>query len=134
MRLEQSRFSSRARRAVGRLLLAVALAPPGAAPAQEAPASVGEAVGNFLDATKLRVAPPDAADFVKQSRPDKLDYAPLSPGKEQGPPTKKTGAELDAIGEDLSAALSRNKRAAARVAVPDSGAPAKKPKKAAKIP
>jgi hypothetical protein len=106
--------------------LALAVAPGAPAPAQEqqGPSSIGEAIGRALDATNLRTAPPEPADFVRQSRPATLESAPLSPGRGSEPKTKKTPAQLDAIGDELGAALARNKRAGARVAVPDGAAPA----------
>lgn len=64
------------------------------------------------------------ADFVVRSRPDpaSIDYTPLTP-PERGA-NVKTSAEIEAMQADLDAALARNRRAAARVKIPDVAAPA----------
>ncbi len=108
--------------AAAKLALATALlAFAGAAFAQE-PQSGGEVIGKALDALHLRTAPPPVADFVKKSRPDpnSLDYKQLGPTEKSS--KKKSPAELDELGADLENALERNRKAAARVKIPDAPA------------
>jgi hypothetical protein len=102
----------------------------GGAAAQEAP-SGGAVIGDVLGALHLRQDPPPAADFVVHSRPapDSLKYQPMKPT--QPPSGKKTPAELDALGAELEGALQANRKAGARVAVPD---PAPRPGAAVKPP
>jgi hypothetical protein len=90
----------------------------GAALAQEAPSSGGEFIGRIFDATGLRTTPPQAADFVRESRPEHMDYRPFDP-KPKKDPKRKTAADLRAMGADLEAAAAENRRKAARVAAPD---------------
>jgi len=92
--------------------------------AQE-PVTGGEAIGGVLDALSLRSQPSAPADFVLRSRPDArgLDYAPLTPVERS---RSKTPAELEAAQADMDAALARNRRAAARVKIPDVAAPRKR--------
>lgn len=103
------------------LALICALA-AGAALAQEAPASGGEFIGRLFDATGLRAPPRQAADFVRESRPDRLDYRPIEPTLPKDS-RRKTAADLRAMGAGLAAASAENRRRAANVARPD--APAK---------
>jgi hypothetical protein len=120
----------------GRLCVLIALAAAlvlpglrGEAAAQEA-ASGGAMIGNVLETLHLRQEPPPQQDFVVRSRPapDSLDYQPMKPTE---PPTgKKTPAQLDALGAELEGALQRNRKAGARVAVPDP-APRPAPRRAA---
>jgi len=118
----------------GRALVAIAAALLlpclcGGAAAQEA-VSGGAVIGDVLDALHLRQEPPPQADFVVRSRPapDSLDYRPMKPT--ETPSGKKTPAQLDALGADLEGALERNRKAGARVAVPDP-APRPAPRRAA---
>ncbi|MBM3577977.1 MAG: hypothetical protein FJX40_10030 [Alphaproteobacteria bacterium] len=90
----------------------------GAALAQEAPSSGGEFIGRIFDATGLRTTPPQAADFVRESRPEHMDYRPFDP-KPKKDPKRKTAADLRAMGADLEAAAAENRRKAAGVAAPD---------------
>ncbi|MGD9545376.1 MAG: hypothetical protein AB7F41_14135 [Methylocystis sp.] len=94
----------------------------GAAGAQDAPSSGGAFIGRIFDATGLRTPPPQAADFVRNSRPDQLNYRPFDPTRPKNP-RKKSAAELRAMGASLEAAAAENRRRAAAVARPD--APAK---------
>lgn len=89
-----------------------------AALAQEAPASGGEFIGRLFDASGLRAPPRQAADFVRDSRPERMEYRPfdLTPQKD---PKRKTAADLRAVGAGLEAAAAENRRKAARVATPD---------------
>ena len=118
--------------------LAVALAPASlcdGAAAQEAEAqegvSGGAIVGNVLETLHLRQTPPPAQDFVVRSRPapDELQFQPMKPTEK--PTGKKTPAQLDALGAELEGALERNRKAAARVAVPDSASRPATPRRAA---
>ncbi|MFO1102668.1 MAG: hypothetical protein U1E20_07185 [Methylocystis sp.] len=93
-----------------------------AALAQETPASGGELIGRFFDAAGLRSPPRQAADFVRESRPEHMDYRPFDPTPQKDP-KRKTAADLRAMGAGLEAAAAENRRKAARVATPD--APAK---------
>jgi hypothetical protein len=90
----------------------------GAALAQE-PQSGGELVGGALDALHLRAEPAPAPEFVEKARPDRnsLDYKQMAPTDKSS--KKKTAAELDALGSDLERALEKNRKAAARVKIPD---------------
>lgn len=94
----------------------------GAALAQEMPSSGGEFIGRMFDATGLRTAPPQAADFVRESRPERMDYRAFDPTPRKDP-KRKTAADLRAMGAGLEAAAAENRRKAAGVAKPD--APAK---------
>jgi hypothetical protein len=122
-----------ARRRLGVLiaLAAVLLLPSlrGEAAAQEA-ASGGAVIGGVLDALHLRQEPPPQQDFVVRSRPapDSLEYQPMKPT--ETPTGRKTPAQLDALGAELEGALARNRKAGARVAVPDP-APRPAPRRAA---
>jgi len=95
----------------------------GEAAAQEAEGqetvSGGAMVGNVLETLHLRQTPPPAQDFVVRSRPapDQLQYQPMKPTEK--PTGKKTPAQLDALGAELQGALEQNRKAGARVAVPD---------------
>jgi hypothetical protein len=106
------------------ILLAASCLSLHGARAQE-PVTGGEAIGGVFDALSLRPQPPPPADFVVQSRPDArgLNYAPLSPVERS---RGKTPAELEAAQADMDAALARNRRAAARVKIPDVAAPRKR--------
>ncbi len=108
------------------IALAAALAVPslcGDAAAQEAPAqaavSGGSVIGDVLETLHLRQTPPPPQDFVVRSRPapDSLHYQPMKPTEK--PTGKKTPAQLDALGAELEGALEQNRKAGARVAVPD---------------
>jgi hypothetical protein len=91
----------------------------GAAALAQEPQSGGELVGEALDALHLRAEPAPAPDFVEKARPDRnsLDYKQMAPTDKSS--KKKTPAELDALGSDLERALEKNRRAAARVKIPD---------------
>jgi hypothetical protein len=94
-----------------------------AALAQEAPPSSGGAfIGRLFDATGLRSPPPPAQDFVRASRPERLDYRPFDPTPPKDP-KKKSAADVRALAAGLEAAAAENRRRAAGVARPD--APAK---------
>jgi hypothetical protein len=93
-----------------------------AALAQEAPSSGGEFIGRLFDAAGFRAPPRQAADFVRESRPEQMNYRPFDP-KPQKDPKRKTAADLRAMGAGLEAAAAENRRRAASVATPD--APAK---------
>lgn len=96
---------------------------PAAALAQEAPPSSGGAfIGRLFDATGLRSPAPQAQDFVRASRPDRLDYRPFDPTPPKDP-KKKSAADMRALAAGLEAAAAENRRRAAGVARPD--APAK---------
>jgi hypothetical protein len=107
----------------------------GEAAAQEAEGqetvSGGAMVGNVLETLHLRQTPPPAQDFVVRSRPapDELQFQPMKPTEK--PTGKKTPAQLDALGAELEGALERNRKAAARVAVPDSASRPATPRRAA---
>jgi hypothetical protein len=120
------------------IALAAALALPslcGEAAAQEAPAqeapSGGAVIGDVLETLHLRQTPPPPQDFVVRSRPapDQLQYQPMKPTEK--PTGKKTPAQLDALGAELESALEQNRKAAARVAVPDSAHRPAAPRRAA---
>ena len=120
------------------IALAAALALPslcGEAAAQEAPAqaavSGGAVIGDVLETLHLRQTPPPAQDFVVRSRPapDSLHYQPMKPTEK--PTGKKTPAQLDALGAELEGALEQNRKAGARVAVPDPAPRQGAPKRAA---
>jgi hypothetical protein len=108
------RFCAAAQIALASVLLCL----PSGAFAQEAQ-SGGEAVGRALDAMHIRAEPAPAADFVERARPDRnsLNYKPMAPTEKSL--KKKTPAELDALGAELESSLARNRRAAARVKIPD---------------
>ncbi len=101
----------------------------GVAGAQEA-VSGGAVIGDVLETLHLRQTPPPAQDFVVRSRPapDSLDYQPMKPTEK--PTGKKTPAQLDALGAELQGALEQNRKAGARVAMPDP-APRQAPRRAA---
>jgi hypothetical protein len=123
------------------IALAAALALPslrGEAAAQEAgeaaaqeTASGGAMVGNVLETLHLRQTPPRAQDFVVRSRPapDQLQYQPMKPTEK--PTGKKTPAQLDALGAELQGALEQNRKAGARVTVPDPAPRPATPRRAA---
>ncbi|MGA3061968.1 MAG: hypothetical protein ABSD90_01935 [Methylocystis sp.] len=102
----------------------------GEAAAQEA-TSGGAMVGNVLETLHLRQTPPPAQDFVVRSRPapDQLQYQPMKPTEK--PAGKKTPAQLDALGAELQGALEQNRKAGARVAVPDPAPRPATPRRAA---
>ena len=108
---------------------------PGEAAAQEAEGqetvSGGAMVGNVLETLRLRQTPPPAQDFVVRSRPapDQLQYQPMKPTEK--PTGKKTPAQLDALGAELQGALEQNRKAGARVAVPDPAPRPATPRRAA---
>jgi hypothetical protein len=91
----------------------------------------GAAIGNVLETLHLRQTPPPAPDFVVRSRPapDSLEYQPMKPTEK--PTGKKTPAQLDALGAELEGALERNRKAGARVAVPDPAPRRAAPRRAA---
>lgn len=92
-----------------------------AALAQQAPASGGAFIGRLFDAAGLRAPPGQAADFVRESRPEHMDYRPFDPTPRKDP-KRKTAADLRAMGAGLEAAAAENRRRAARVATPDAPA------------
>lgn len=100
------------------LVIAAALAFAGAASAQErASATGGQAVGSLFEALGLRKPTPPAPDFVRQSRPAKMDYAPLTPTPEKD--GKQRAAQMQAAGSALDRAAAEARRRAARVKVPN---------------
>ena len=107
----------------------------GEAAAQEAEGqetvSGGVMVGNILETLHLRQTPPPAQDFVVRSRPapEQLQYQPMKPTEK--PSGKKTPAQLDALGAELQGALEQNRKAGARVAVPDPAPRPATPRRAA---
>jgi hypothetical protein len=119
-----SAFAGRPLLALG--LMAAALLAPACAGAQEAPSTGGETIGRVFDALGLRSEPKPAPDFIQKARPDpqSLDYQPFSPPDSERA-RAKTPAQLDAMGADLNRSLARNRAAAARVKIPDTGAAAK---------
>lgn len=97
-------------------LAAALLVFAGAASAQEAtPATGGRLIGGLVEALGIRKPPPAAPDFIRESRPDQLDYRPFEPRPEKS----KTAADLQAAGAELDRAAAANRRRAARVKVPD---------------
>lgn len=109
--------------AIRAALVFLPLALAGAAAAQEAPATGGALIGRIFDATGLRHAPPPPPDFVRQSRPERLDYVPLAPSAEKDG-KRKVGA-MQALGAELDAAIAGNRARAARVKTPDVAPPAR---------
>lgn len=105
------------------LVLLVALA-AGPTRAQEQPSTGGALIGRFWDAIGMRAAPPPPPDFVRNSRAQQLDYKPLAPSP--GPTKKRSAAEMQALDASLESAVAANRAKAARVKIPDGGAPAKK--------
>lgn len=99
------------------LALAGALLAAGAARAQDAPSSGGQAIGGLFEALGLRKPIPPAPDFVRESRPERLDYKPLAPTPK--PTAKKDAANLQAAGASLDRAAAQAKSRAARVKVPN---------------
>jgi hypothetical protein len=98
-------------------LAAVFLVLAGAASAQQAvPSTGGEIIGGVFDALGLRKKPASEQDFVRESRPDHMDYVPLAPKPQDH---RKTAAELEASGAGLERAAAENRRRAARVKTPD---------------
>jgi len=97
-------------------LIAAALAAPAAAQ-EAAPSTGGRAIGSLFDALGLRKPVPAAPDFVRDSRPERMDYVPLAPAPEKT--GKKDAAKLQAAGAALDRAAAENKRRAARVKTPD---------------
>jgi hypothetical protein len=98
-------------------LIAAALALAAPAAAQEAPTTGGRTIGGLLDAIGLRKPVPAPPDFVRESRPERMDYVPLSPTPEKT--AKQRAAELQAAGAALDKAAAENKRRAARVKTPN---------------
>jgi histone H1/5 len=98
--------------------LAAAFMAPADRTLAEEPSTVGGAIGKAFDALNLRREPPPPADFVIDSRPDRLDYTPLAaPGSERRT-KKKSPAELGRLEDELRAAAAANQRRAARVKTP----------------
>jgi hypothetical protein len=101
-------------------LLAVAAMLTVASPAsaqEGALSSAGQAIGGVFDSLGLRKPPPPAPDFVRQSRPEKMDYVPFAPTPEKD--GKKRAAEMQAAGATLDRAAVTARRRAARVNAPD---------------
>lgn len=100
------------------LAIAAALAVASPAVAQDgAIATGGQAVGALFESLGLRKPPPPAPDFVRQSRPEKMDYAPLTPTPEKD--GKQRAAQMQAAGAALDRAAAEARRRAARVKVPN---------------
>jgi hypothetical protein len=98
-------------------VIAAALALAASAAAQEAPSTGGQAIGGLFDAFGLRKPVPAAPDFVRESRPERLDYVPLAPAPQSD--HKKSAAELQAAGAALDRTAAENRRRAARVKIPN---------------
>ncbi len=97
-------------------LAAALLTLAGAAGAQEAaPSTGGQLIGGVFEALGIRKPPPPAPDFVRESRPEQMDYKPFTPRPEK----RKTAADLQAAGAELERAAAENRRRAGRVKVPD---------------
>jgi hypothetical protein len=96
-------------------LAAALIACPAAA--QEAPSSVGKAIGNAVEALGIRKPLPAAPDFVRESRPAELDYAPMAPRPEADAKTRAQA--LGAAGASLDGAAAEARRRAGRVKVPN---------------
>lgn len=99
------------------VLIVAGLAFAGAAGAQDAPSTGGRAIGSIFDALGLRKPPPTPPDFVRESRPADLDYAPLAPTPERN--QKKSIEKLQSTGAALDRAAAENRRRASRVNVPN---------------
>jgi hypothetical protein len=88
------------------------------AAAQEAqPSTGGQTIGRLFDALGIRKPPPPAPDFVRESRPARLDYVPLAP-KPDGD-AKANAARLRETGASLDRSAAEARRRAARVKTPD---------------
>ncbi len=99
-------------------LIAAVLAVANAAAAQEAGISTGgQAIGGLFDALGLRRPTSPAPDFVRESRPQKMDYVPLAPTPEKN--GKQRATELQATSAALDRAAAQARRRAARVKTPD---------------
>lgn len=99
-------------------IVGAALTLSGACLAQEASISTGgQAIGGLVEALGLRKPTPAAPDFVRDSRPEQLNYVPLAPTPEK--PKKKDAEALQAAGAALDRALAENRRRAARVKTPN---------------
>lgn len=110
------------------MAVALPIALAGAARGQEAvpPQTGGETIGRVLDALQLRAPPQQPPDFVARTRPagGQQDYAPLAPSEPARAVRRRTPAEMEAIGARLDSAAAQNRARAARVKIPDTGAPA----------
>ncbi|PPD41000.1 MAG: hypothetical protein CTY15_14200 [Methylocystis sp.] len=89
----------------------------GAAGAQEGPPTGGQAIGGLFDALGFLKPPPPAPDFVRESRPERLDYVPLAPRPETS--RRRPAAEAQTVGAELDRAIAENRRKAARVKTPN---------------
>ncbi len=98
------------------LVAAIALASAAAAQESAIPTG-GQAIGGLFEALGVRKSPPPPPDFVRESRPARMDYAPLAPKAEND--RKKRAADMRAASADLDRAIAENKRKAARVKTPD---------------
>jgi hypothetical protein len=85
--------------------------------AQEAPSTIGGAIGNAVESLGIRKTPPEAPDFVRETRPSELDYAPMAPKPVSDP--KKRAQALGAAGASLDGAAAEARRRAGRVKVPN---------------
>jgi hypothetical protein len=87
--------------------------------AQDAPSTVGGAIGNVFESLGVRKPPPAAPDFVRDSRPppEQLDYEPMKP--KPASETKKNVESLSASGPELERAAAEARRRASRVKVPN---------------
>jgi len=103
------------------VVLISALAAAAASAQEPPPASGGAFIGRLFDAAGLRTPPPQAPDFVRESRPEQLHYRPFDPTPPKDP-KRKSAADLRAMGAGLEAAAAENRRRAAGVARPDAGA------------
>jgi hypothetical protein len=60
--------------------------------------------------------PPKRPDFVQKTRPEDLDYIPISKPSPVPPPKARTAAEVQALEAELEAARARNQELGASVA------------------
>lgn len=104
------------------IVTTLALAASSHAVAQDAPSSVGGAIGNVFESLGIRKQPPTPPDFVHDSRPapEQLDYEPLKPKAETADAeSKKSVKSLSAAGSELERAASEARRRASRVKTPN---------------
>lgn len=87
------------------------------AAAQEAPSTIGKAIGNAVESLGIRKAAPEAPDFVRESRPADPDYTPMAPKPETD--ARARAQALGAAGASLDAAAAEARRRAGRVKVPN---------------
>ncbi len=91
--------------------------------------SPGRIIGDIGEQTGLHDKVPPAPGFVVKTRPPEgeLDYRPLEPTQAESPPD--TGAAARAAGQELDAAIAKNRRLVTGVPAPAPRNPMNKPKK-----